>query len=1029
MTSDDDLPSTQPENQPGDDELLSAGLRFAFGTGHEEHLQGISLQPSDVVRESRTDRYEFLHEVARGGVGVVWRVHDKELGRDLALKMLQSQHADSSRMALRLVEEAQIGSQLQHPGIVPIHELGTTSESLPFFTMKLVKGRTLAEVLQDRDDPTQERQRFLAVFEKICQTMAYAHSRRVIHRDLKPANIMVGAFGEVQVMDWGLAKVTGKLSPSEPLQEDTQVLTVRDIGSDTDSLTGSVMGTPAYMSPEQARGLVDKLDQRTDVFALGAMLCEILTGRPPFEGKSSQEVQAKAREGDVAPAIGRVEAAGADPEVTSLACRCLAVDPDERPANAGIVAQEITRYLTSLEERAQASQIEAAEARVSVQHERKIRRLTVTLAATVLITIAVGAGVYIRQESERAQHRAEVTLQVKEALQRADRFRELARGGEIHAWDRAADEAHRAASLATDLVPPELRTQANEVLSEILVASERASRDRRMLERLAQIAEAHESDQYVSGEDPPYAEAFREYGIDFDLRRPNEIVSALRDQAISVEMAAALDDWSHELRDRYGPDSTRWRDLLQIAIQIDPDQQRAQLREAIARDDLASLSALVDSADLREPSAGTAILLASALTRGGDAENAERVLVAARNEYPGSFEVAHALGKWYCYGEQKNLTEALRHITAASAIRPESAHIWLDLGVILGYLQRFEESVEAYSFAIARRPRYSHAMQNRGYSRMRLRQYVLAEKDFLKAIEYDPGNVHAYDNLSRCYRYLGEPEKAIEARRRATRANPDNAEQYYRLGSVLKESGQAEEAIAAYKAAVRVDPRHAEAQSNLGFMLMETNRFAEGAEALALGIELGQNKKSYPVKKARAILAECKRLQERSVQLERLSDGGPFPTDAKTILQLAKHSARLGQPRKSARLYRSALQSKPELFAKPGTGRRTAAAFAASLASQATPQAREFAIPGESPEPTTPDEWLQQALDWLQQDFSAWQEALEQGKDAKVVRKKLQAWLDAPELEPLRTATPPEYASFWSQVNQVLDTVQPPANQ
>lgn len=152
-------------------------------------------------------RYRLEGEIARGGMGAVLRGRDEDLGREIAVKVMLQNHAGKTELLQRFVEEAQIAGQLQHPGITPVYELGRFPDQRPYFTMKLVRGQTLAKLLKDRPDPANERPRFLKIFEQICQTLAYAHTRKVIHRDLKPHNIMVGSFGEVQVMDWGLAKV------------------------------------------------------------------------------------------------------------------------------------------------------------------------------------------------------------------------------------------------------------------------------------------------------------------------------------------------------------------------------------------------------------------------------------------------------------------------------------------------------------------------------------------------------------------------------------------------------------------------------------------------------------------------------------------------------------------------------------------------------------------------------------------------------------------------------------------------------
>src|SRR4051812_9766342 len=208
-------------------------------------------------------RYHIHGEIARGGMGIVLKGRDPDLGRDIAMKVLHPGHTGSPAMIQRFIEEAQIGGQLQHPGILPVYELGLDAGLRPYFTMRLVKGRTLAALLEERPDPARDLGRFLAVFEQVCQTVAYAHARGVIHRDLKPSNVMVGAFGEVQVVDWGLSKVLQQGGERQPGQgqpagaDEPHVTTVRTTGGGMPSQSGSIVGTPSYMSPEQARGEVD----------------------------------------------------------------------------------------------------------------------------------------------------------------------------------------------------------------------------------------------------------------------------------------------------------------------------------------------------------------------------------------------------------------------------------------------------------------------------------------------------------------------------------------------------------------------------------------------------------------------------------------------------------------------------------------------------------------------------------------------------------------------------------------------------
>ncbi|MEA2629869.1 MAG: eukaryotic-like serine/threonine-protein kinase [Chloroflexota bacterium] len=357
-----------------------------------------------------TGRYQIAGEIARGGVGVVLKGRDADLGREVAIKTLRAEYAASPAMVRRLVEEAQIGGQLQHPGVLPVYEMGLDASRRPYFTMKLVRGRTLAALLHDRADPAQERRRFLMIFEQVCQTVAYAHARGVVHRDLKPSNVMVGAFGEVQVVDWGLAKVLDRAEVADvPTAGDRhtpageiEIATVRSGTPGTHSQAGSVLGTPAYMAPEQARGEVEDLDERCDVFALGAILFEILTGRPPYLG-TSPEVLRQAAEGRLEDAFGRLEACGAEGDLVRIARTCLSIEREGRCRDAGIVARDVGAYLASAEERARRAELEAAMVRARAVAERRARRLSAALGVLAFLAVVVGGGAYLQVERQRAQ--------------------------------------------------------------------------------------------------------------------------------------------------------------------------------------------------------------------------------------------------------------------------------------------------------------------------------------------------------------------------------------------------------------------------------------------------------------------------------------------------------------------------------------------------------------------------------------------------------------------------------------------------
>lgn len=462
-----------------------------------------SLEQFGIRNQDCDSRYRLDGEIARGGMGVIFRGRDIDLGRDLAIKVLHDCHKDKPEIIQRFVEEARISGQLQHPGISPIYELGQFADNRPFFAMKLVQGETLAQLIAGRKSSVEGRGKFIGIFEQICQTMAYAHSRGVIHRDLKPANVMVGAFGEVQVMDWGLAKVLTVDSLSvegrategmadesvhsrpQPNPVPTQRSPVNFeisalLGSGTQM--GSVMGTPAYMPPEQALGEIDHLDERADVFGLGAILCEILTDKPPYIAGTGTSVLSLASRGELNDCHRRLNSCEADDELIVLVKHCLEPKREDRPSDAGVVAKRVCGYLESVEVRLRAAEVQrAAEAaradaqaaqalsetrRVEQQQlsARKLRKLLVGLSAVAMIagSACVAALNATRRASEMTavarKEGAAAKHYASQASTRAKEARDNATRAETEA--RAARNAEQAAmELATAELAAKLLAQ------------------------------------------------------------------------------------------------------------------------------------------------------------------------------------------------------------------------------------------------------------------------------------------------------------------------------------------------------------------------------------------------------------------------------------------------------------------------------------------------------------------------------------------------------------------------------------------
>jgi serine/threonine-protein kinase len=306
------------------------------------------------------ERYNLIRLHARGGLGQVWLARDGTLGRHIALKELRPEKAENPSVQARFLREARITGQLEHPGIIPIYELARRgSDQQPYYTMRFVKGWTLAGAARAYHQKRQAGQAdslellsLLNSFVTVCHTVAYAHSRGVIHRDLKGENIVLGDFGEVVVLDWGLAKLTGRdeaEADTWPADVDPEGLRAADL-----TVQGQTLGTPAYMAPEQAAGRLDLIGPLTDVYGLGAILYEILTGQPPFTGSDTPEVLRRVREEEPIPP--RRLCPDTPPALEALCLRALAKRPEDRWTEAGELAQQVQQWLAESAERKQADQ-------------------------------------------------------------------------------------------------------------------------------------------------------------------------------------------------------------------------------------------------------------------------------------------------------------------------------------------------------------------------------------------------------------------------------------------------------------------------------------------------------------------------------------------------------------------------------------------------------------------------------------------------------------------------------------------------
>ena len=848
-------------------------LRDVGGAGHETPVIGRAsmLDTGDGI--------QVLGEIARGGMGVVLKGRDPDLGRDLALKVLRDDLGDDELTLRRFVEEAQICGQLQHPGIVPVYAVGLLGDGRPYFTMKLVRGQTFSELLVGRDSPADDRARCLAIFERICQAIAYTHARGVVHRDLKPGNVMIGAFGEMQIVDWGLAKVLPRGGLADELAEvssiDAPVETLRDRpGSSTQvSRAGTVMGTPAYMPPEQAQGLVDALDERSDVFSLGAILCAILTGKPPYPGEA-EAARRRAATADLADARERLSTCGADEELVDLCLHCLAPGKADRPRTAAVLAERVSAYLAFVQERARQAQIDAAEARVRGREEKK--RILVSAVFGVLLVLGVAGG-YAWFESQRRDRLAETEVAVSEALEEATRLSGRAESSDDPGAWREALAAAQAARRMVDLraATPELAARvslvAERIAREELTARTRAeleARNHALIEGLHEVR-APEDDLVYSTDWSGVAEQYRALFAAADLPLTElgveEASARIARSGIAFELAAALDEWAAACRDA-GERGLAER-LTRIARASDADPTRDGLRALIAaaaHDELAVMAAEVELDQLPLP---TLILFANGVGDAGLPWEAVRILEFTCRRFPDDFASLVQLARWLTIAPDPPGAEIAGLLRAALALRPESVEVHHELGQVYEHKLRLPgRALEMYRESARRRPQDGHLLFHVGSCLAALGRHEEAVTAYRESVRLEPDFVDARCNLALSLAALGERGEAFELLRDAVQREPDHHKAQLNLAAALTGRGETDAAILAYGEAnridpdylgghnnlalvlagrgdlkgareeflevLRLDPEHAEARLNLGIVCMNLGRLEEAAEAL-----------------------------------------------------------------------------------------------------------------------------------------------------------------------------------------------------
>jgi tetratricopeptide (TPR) repeat protein len=699
-------------------------------------------------------------------MGVVYRAHDPAVIRDVAVKVLRERFRNHKVATSRFVEEGQITGQLQHPGIPAVHDIGTLPDGSPFLAMKLVRGATLADQLAG---PAPDRGRLVAVFLQVAQAVGYAHSKGVIHRDLKPANVMVGQFGEVQVMDWGLAKVlSAKTVPSGPRQDQAPpqhslIETGRSSDPGTETQAGSVLGTPAYMPPEQAGGEVERVDERADVFGLGAVLCTILTGEPPYRDKTAEALRLRAVRGQVEDAYARLDGCGADPELIALCKRCLAPDPDARPRNAAEVAGAVSAHLAAVEDRLRRAERERAAAAVRAGEQRKRRRWQAAVAgAGVLVLTLLGVVKWWadRQAAERDKDRAVA----------AERDRQEAAAALGQAEDALGAGDLPAAEGALALAERRLGGGAPTDLATLLAT---ARRDRDLVRDLREIEDVSWAPGNISMPAPAdmagrYRAAFARYGVDVAGTEPGAAADAVRASPVSAALVAGLSEWFS-----IDPGSPHLRPLLD---RLDPDRARVAIRAAIRAGDEGRVRALVGALDGSNVPAWFAASVG--FHRMVPFEDGVRLMAAAWRAHPADYRLPYRISLRLWGNGDNRIGEMLGWARVAVALRPDSPFAHNQLGAALRATHNWGEAEASARRAIELGKKYpSYAGAQVGLGNLLLEKGDLdgAEANYRAALAIDPNAAGTYFNLGLVFDRRGDLARAEEWYRKSVAVDPTQA--------------------------------------------------------------------------------------------------------------------------------------------------------------------------------------------------------------------------------------------------------------
>ena len=790
--------------------------------------------------------YEVVEVLGRGGVGVVYLARHLRLNRPVALKMLLTGPFAHPVERERFLREAEAVAALSHPNIVPVYDSGEY-DGRPFFTMELMEGGTLSRKLNGTPLPARDAAALVAALAGAVQA---AHAAGIVHRDLKPSNVLLTADGTPKVADFGLAR--------------------RVDGGPGLTRTGAAVGTPSYMAPEQARGDAKAVGPAADVYALGAVLYECLTGRPPFRAESALETLQQVLAQEPVPP-SRLNAR-VPRDLETICLKCLEKGPAKRYASAESLADDLRRF-----ERGEP--IVARPPGTAERAARWVRRrpaLAGALAAGVLLASALLVTV-VWWHGQRAALEAAAVAYAEADLSESERLRNR------REFQAAAAVLQRARDRLGEYVPPKLRDRLQAAFDNLELVKRldaiRLNRAAVGMEAMNRAVPARIYDDFREAgranrakADREYEEEFRAAGLATVGEDPEDAAARVRASLVGPALVAALDDWAFCTAD---PGRRAW--LADVARKADPHPWRDRVRDPGAWADPVRLNELAASAPGGQESVQLLVNLGERLQAEETPWVTLEFLRKVQQVHPTDFYANFLLGN--ILFSTADFRAAADYFRAAVVLRPDAAIAWYDLGAALIETGRLDEAAAALEQCLRLDPTAGWAHAQLGVVRLKQGKMDAAIDHLRQARRLCRPRVWILGHLAYALQTQKLSAEAIDCAREGLTAEPDNAWAHLNLGRALYAAGQVAESIEPFRAAVARTPDWVDARKELGTALLDLGRPEEAVEHLRAAV--AKAPADQPAQnKLRDTLLRMGRPEEARAAWEKALEAGPADHDA-----------------------------------------------------------------------------------------------------------------------------------------------------